>query len=53
MALRIYAVVLELVRRVSPVVQLLRTRSPVLADQLERSLISVPLNVAEGVVQSR
>ena len=48
MALRIYSVVLELVRRVSPVVQLLRTRSPVLADQLERSLISVPLNVAEG-----
>jgi four helix bundle protein len=48
MALRIYSVVLELVRRVSPVVQLLRARSPALADQLERSLISVPLNVAEG-----
>jgi four helix bundle protein len=48
MQLRIYAVVLELVRQLAPFVAKLRTRSPALADQMERALISVPLNVAEG-----
>ena len=48
MSLKIYAVVLELVRRVSPSIRVLRARSSVLADQMERALISVPLNVAEG-----
>ncbi len=48
MSLKIYAVVLELVRRVSPSIGVLRARSSALADQMERALISVPLNVAEG-----
>jgi four helix bundle protein len=48
MSLKIYPVVLELVRRLSPVIRVLRGRSSVLADQMERALISVPLNVAEG-----
>jgi four helix bundle protein len=48
MTLKIYAVTLELVRRLSPLVARLRLRSPALADQMERALISVPLNVAEG-----
>jgi four helix bundle protein len=48
MSLRIYAVVLELVRRIGPSVRVLRARSSALGDQLERALISVPLNVAEG-----
>jgi four helix bundle protein len=48
MSLRIYAVVLELVRRLGPSIRVLRARSSALGDQLERSLISVPLNVAEG-----
>ena len=48
MTLRIYAVVLELVRRMRPELQLLRKRSFALGDQLERALISIPLNVAEG-----
>jgi four helix bundle protein len=48
MALRIYPVILELLRQLTPVIHVLRTRSPTLADQLERALVSVPLNVAEG-----
>jgi four helix bundle protein len=48
MTLEIYPVILDLVRKLAPVVQGLRTRSPALADQMERALISVPLNVAEG-----
>ena len=48
MSLKIYPVVLELVRRLAPVVRVLRGRSPALADQMERALISIPLNVAEG-----
>jgi four helix bundle protein len=48
MSLRIYSVVLELVRRISPMIAVLRPRSSALADQLERALISIPLNVAEG-----
>ena len=48
MNLRIYPVILELVRRVGPRVRLLRARSHSLGDQLERALISIPLNVAEG-----
>ena len=48
MTLKIYAVTLELVRRLSPLVTRLRVRSPALADQMERALISVALNVAEG-----
>ena len=48
MSLKIYPVVLELVRRLAPVVRVLRARSSVLGDQMERALIGVPLNVAEG-----
>jgi four helix bundle protein len=48
MSLKIYFVVLDLVRRLSPVIRVLRARSSVLADQMERALISIPLNVAEG-----
>jgi four helix bundle protein len=48
MPLKIYPVVLELARRLAPIIAVLRSRSSVLADQLERALISVPLNVAEG-----
>jgi four helix bundle protein len=48
MSLKIYSVVLDLVRRLSPSVRVLRSRSSSLADQMERALVSVPLNVAEG-----
>jgi four helix bundle protein len=48
MSLKIYPVVLELVRRLSPVVRMLRSRSSALADQMERAMISIPLNIAEG-----
>jgi four helix bundle protein len=48
MSLKIYPVVLELVRQLSPVVRILRARSSVLADQMQRAMISIPLNVAEG-----
>ena len=48
MTLKIYPVVLELVRALSHYLPVLRARSAELGDQLERSLISIPLNVAEG-----
>jgi four helix bundle protein len=48
MSLRIYPVVLELVRRCAPKLAVLRQRSAALGDQFERALISVPLNVSEG-----
>jgi four helix bundle protein len=48
MSLKIYPVVLELVRKLAPVVRSLKGLSPALADQMERALISIPLNVAEG-----
>jgi len=48
MSLKIYPVVLELVRRLAPVVKGLRARSSTLGDQMERALVSIPLNVAEG-----
>ena len=46
--LKIYPIVLELVRRLSPYLLVLRARSTSLGNQIERALISVPLNVAEG-----
>jgi four helix bundle protein len=46
--LRIYPVVLLLVRRLSPYLPVLRARSGALGDQFERALVSIPLNVAEG-----
>jgi four helix bundle protein len=48
MNLKIYPVVLELVRRLAPFLPVLRARSIALGDPFERALISVPLNVAEG-----
>src|SRR4051812_22031867 len=48
MSLNIYPVILDLVRRLAPVVRVLRSRSSALGDQMERALISVPLNTAEG-----
>jgi four helix bundle protein len=48
MKLEIYAVILELVRRLAPVVRRLRARSAALGDQMERALLSIPLNTAEG-----
>jgi len=48
MTLKIYAVVLELVRKLSPYLPALRARSSSLGDQLERALVSIPLNLAEG-----
>ena len=43
MTLRIYPIVLQLVRRLSPYLPALRARSTSLGDQLERALISIPL----------
>jgi four helix bundle protein len=48
MTLKIYAVVLELVRGLAPLLPTVRSRSSALGDQFERALISIPLNVAEG-----
>jgi four helix bundle protein len=48
MTLKIYPVVLELVRKLAPFLPRLRARSASLGDQMERALISIPLNVAEG-----
>jgi four helix bundle protein len=48
MTLKIYPIVLQLVRRLSPYLPALRARSATLGDQLERALISIPLNLAEG-----
>src|SRR5437773_3356151 len=48
MTLKLYPVVLELVRALAPYLPGLRARSAALGDQLERALVSVPLNVAEG-----
>ena len=46
--LRIYPVLLELVRSVKPLVQELERRDPDLARQCRRALASGPLNMAEG-----
>ncbi len=46
--LRIYPVLLGLVRSVAPLVKELERRDPDLARQCRRALTSAPLNVAEG-----
>jgi four helix bundle protein len=46
--LRIYPVLLDLVRELRPVVGQLERRDPDLARQCRRALASAPLNVAEG-----
>lgn len=48
MSLKIYAVILELVRRMAPRLSEVKLHSAALRDQLERALLSVPLNVLEG-----
>ncbi|MBX3127856.1 MAG: four helix bundle protein [Polyangiaceae bacterium] len=46
--LRIYSVLLELIRDLMPLVRELERREPDLARQCRRALASAPLNVAEG-----
>ena len=46
--LRIYGVMLEVIRDVGPVIEAVRRRNPNLADQADRSLCSAPLNLREG-----
>jgi four helix bundle protein len=48
MTLRIYPIVLLLVRKLAPYLAVLRARSGALGDQLERAMTSIPLNLAEG-----
>jgi four helix bundle protein len=48
MALRIYSVSIELVRQLRSVVERVRAKDVNLADQLQRALTSVPLNLHEG-----
>ena len=48
MTLEIYPVVLDLIKKLAPLMPVVRARSATLGDQLERALISIPLNVAEG-----
>ena len=46
--LRIYGVMLEVIREVGPVIEAVRRRNPNLADQVDRSICSAPLNLREG-----
>ncbi len=46
--LRIYAVVLELIRSLVPLVREIERHDADLARQLRRAMSSVPLNIAEG-----
>ena len=53
MALRIYAVAIEMVRGVRPVVERIGRRDSSLADQLRRAAASVPLNLHEGAYSQK
>jgi len=46
--LRIYGVLIDLIRDVGPLVREMERRDPDLARQCRRALTSAPLNVAEG-----
>jgi len=48
--LRIYPVMLELVRVMRPIVREIERRDPDLGRQCRRALASAPLNVAESVL---
>jgi four helix bundle protein len=48
MALRIYAVTVEMVRGLRPLMERIGRRDANLADQLRRAAASVPLNLHEG-----
>ncbi len=47
--LRIYGVVLEVVKAVRPVIEEIERRDPDLARQMRRAVSSVALNVSEGM----
>lgn len=48
MSLHIYDFAIELVRQLVPIIERIRAKNPNMADQLERALTSVPLNLHEG-----
>ena len=48
MTLRIYAVVLELIRELKPILDKIMAKDSNLGDQMKRAMTSVPLNTHEG-----
>ena len=48
MALRIYGVTIEMLRRLRPIIEKIGGKDANLADQLRRAATSVPLNLHEG-----
>ncbi len=45
--LKVYAVVLEVVRDAKPIIEAIERRDPDLARQMRRAVTSVPLNISE------
>ena len=48
MALRIYSVAIEMIRELRPLIDRIKKRDSNLADQLQRAVTSIPLNLHEG-----
>ena len=48
MGLRIYAVAIDMVRQLRPVIERIGVKDANLADQMRRAATSVPLNLSEG-----